>query len=236
MKEEYEICRDEHVITRILPARFGIERLAALMGLVGQFSETDRYVEGCLRFELDYRSVASALARRFDTHETVKTSRLRVRLSGSVLQPHLQGTGPLISEAFTVQLPSRCDEAVDVTRVGGTFTVGKLNWLPSDDNESVQDFSLDFEPGTVGSSFRVKDVCSTPNTTSDPLMQNHTLAWTPLAPTIYQLGADGYRAEGFSVTKATKLGHLEKSGQLSMSNVTLEVRDSFDLFHAPGLN
>ncbi len=62
MKEEFELCRDEHIVTRILPEFFGALRQNALLGGDGdRFDSVLRgklrpYVEKCLRFDISMTS------------------------------------------------------------------------------------------------------------------------------------------------------------------------------------
>jgi len=61
MKEEFEICRDVHIVTRIVPARLGVERQLALLGILDQVPlEADAYVEKCLRFAKHANPTAEA--------------------------------------------------------------------------------------------------------------------------------------------------------------------------------
>lgn len=64
MKEEYEICRDEHIITRMLPNLLGISRQYALLGAAGDENTlpaagllvAEGYTQRCLQFELQFNS------------------------------------------------------------------------------------------------------------------------------------------------------------------------------------
>lgn len=234
MREEYEICRDEHVIVRIIPQWFSLQRTAYLLGFPeNPFEHLYRYVDGCLRFELDFRSVATAVTSAFSYSETVRTQRLRIRFTNAWT---FIGSGPLISQQYDVTSMQRCAEVVSPTRVGSTFDVVGMTWVPILMSENISDFSLEFSPGAVGSNFRVRDTCANPMTTSMPLEQNHTVAWTPLATTLYESGMTGYVVKGFTVMKAEKIGFREVVGTQSMGGASLQIRDTFDLFHRPSLD
>jgi hypothetical protein len=82
MKEEFEICRDEHVLPRILPAWLGIERQNQLLGNnTPDAFNTERYVKACLKFELDFFSTAGGTTDSYDHDEGVQA--LKTRCSGT---------------------------------------------------------------------------------------------------------------------------------------------------------
>lgn len=66
MKEEFELCRDQHLITRILPAYLQLDRQCQLLGLYDPavltsfpplfLSDVQEYLGKCLAFDLDLTS------------------------------------------------------------------------------------------------------------------------------------------------------------------------------------
>jgi len=66
MREEYEICRDEHIITRVLPTLYGYMHTAAVLGLGTEIegvelpptwlTQAEDYARKCLQFELQFDS------------------------------------------------------------------------------------------------------------------------------------------------------------------------------------
>lgn len=62
MREEYELCRDEHIITRVLPVFFSFLRQAQLLGLFvdgnapAWLMQAENDVRRCLQFELQFDS------------------------------------------------------------------------------------------------------------------------------------------------------------------------------------
>jgi hypothetical protein len=66
MREEYEICRDEHIITRVLPTLYGYMHNAAVLGLGTEIdgfqlpptwlTQAEDYARKCLQFELQFDS------------------------------------------------------------------------------------------------------------------------------------------------------------------------------------
>lgn len=69
MREEYEICRDEHIITRVLPTLYGYMHNAAVLGLTSEvdgvelpptwLTQAEEYARKCLQFELQFDSDVS---------------------------------------------------------------------------------------------------------------------------------------------------------------------------------
>ena len=61
LKEEYEFCRDEHIVHRIVPSILGVERKRQLLGIVSAemdqvMAEAEDLAAKCLRFELEFKS------------------------------------------------------------------------------------------------------------------------------------------------------------------------------------
>jgi hypothetical protein len=66
MREEYELCRDEHIITRVLPTLYGYMHQAAILGLETEIdgaklpptwlTNAENYARKCLQFEVQFDS------------------------------------------------------------------------------------------------------------------------------------------------------------------------------------
>ncbi len=235
MKEEYERCRDEHVVVRIMPIRVSLERQAQLLGLAMEFRSTDKYVVACLKFELNFTSTARAVNSNYTIEESVRTDRLRIALMGDPLALDLSGSGPLISSAFTPSSTDRCIQYVDVTRVGSTFTVSSLSLVPKGEDlnglQDLQDVKLEFEPETLGSFFKARDACANPPMTApEELTLNHSIAWIPVAVEVYQVP---YVAEGWTTQRGVVLARKEVNESRMSRGSTLTITDRFELRHAP---
>lgn len=230
MKEEFEICRDEHVLTRVLPALLGIERQGQLLGVTDTSAPYEKFVKACLRFELDLRSSASVRGSSFDLEETMKTMRLRIEMTGRALELTITGEGAWISEAYTPTIKG-CGTPVNVMRVGSQFTVERLGFVPN--GEDVSDFALDFRFTPNMSSFDVRD-CSSPPRTAGPNVMNHFILWTAVANAPYPgPGQASYRVEGFSTQRAVTLGTRNVTHTESTGRGSITIADTWDLRHAP---
>ena len=154
MKEEYELCRDNHIITRILPAFLGVLRQEALLGLTeASLLNPDRYacedyLRKCLKFTIEVTSQASYTT---GTGADVYTMRESMRLPPSALAtyaidtdenpsglPHIDQTGALIAGAlsdFSVsnyqpQYQNNCWSVTSTTPKGGQFGMASLGFKP----------------------------------------------------------------------------------------------------------
>lgn len=141
MREEFQICRDEHIITRIIPKALGIMRTLLLAGVDDDQlpPEIEAYTEKCLRFDLQMeatvertRSQEAGWYHGFRASERVD-SRMPIRFEGlsslnSELGLFLRGApAPLVSRSFSVDLLDGCDRLQSTQRIGGT-AVGFLKW------------------------------------------------------------------------------------------------------------
>ncbi|MCA3242106.1 MAG: hypothetical protein ING89_12500 [Rubrivivax sp.] len=235
MKEEFEICRDEHVLSRIIPARLGLERQAQLLGLdEGAFSSTDRYVIGCLKFELDFFSTAGVRSADFDTDEGVQA--LRVRLQWDPARLAITAASvPLQSTVFDVRSKRSCIAAVNATRIGSSFDVDEFGFTLN--GEDVQDFQLEFGAGLTGSFFQARDTCSSPPQTSPlQLLLNHGTAYGPARVATATTPTEAWTVTGWTVQRATVLA--TKSERVTYqfdARTSLYYDDRWELRHAPGL-
>jgi hypothetical protein len=238
MKEEFEICRDEHVLTRIIPARLGLERQAQLLGYpAGSFASTDRYVKGCLRFELDFFSTAGFDTEVWDSDEGVQALRVRLELDGPILEGGtIRGSTALQSMFFDVRSADNCLRPVEITRIGSTFSVDELVFTPS--GEAVSDFRIEISPGLTGSSFRVRDVCSDPPVTGPaPLLLNHGTAYGPTRVVtadspLQAWSVRDWTLQAGSAVLATK---AERVSYQVDARTTMYYDDRWELRHTPQL-
>jgi len=146
MKEEFDICRDAHIVARTMPAHLRIERQLALLGLPDQpLDEADAYVDKCLRFELQMASTVDS--RETDPYSTNQhsmseavDSRVSIGYRGWV-DNHLlvmETPAPLVSRSYTVTSNDPCNSISNAQRVGGQLSVFLLNWTTRDGPSSVE--------------------------------------------------------------------------------------------------
>jgi hypothetical protein len=153
LREEFEMCRDEHVIHRILPIWASITRQAQLLGLEGVQASGEQYVEKCLRFTLALDSTGTITASEL-TEVTHVTSEVPLRFNASELI--IDGEGPLVNDSLSVSVAPPCT-IVSKTLGGSTFTVTRMAWVvpafdPSLTLGTVTDLRLNFVAGPTNES------------------------------------------------------------------------------------
>ena len=235
MKEEFEICRDEHVITRILPAWLSVLRQAELLGLPGDAgTATERYVKACLKFELDFFSTAGLRGPDFDMDEGVQA--LRTKLQWAGLGVAFSATPvPLQSTVYAVTAKRNCTAAVNATRVGSTFTVDDFGFEPS--GESVSDFRIGLAVGLTDSSFQARDTCASPPQTSPlALKLNHGSTWFPVRVATAASPTAAFTVTGWTVQRATVMASkAERITYQADGSTSLYLDDRWELRHVPAL-
>jgi hypothetical protein len=173
IREEYEICRDEHIITRALPALFGYMRQSQLLGLGQEIDgvsisppwliQAEEYVKKCLQFELQFDSdVAYADDDATLSMSETVTARVPFGLTASltVLPPDaippgaapigaliLGGPAPLESTAYSVHTNEPCRTIDAENRENGEFYVSFMGYTPAENS-----------PSTVGGSTEITDL------------------------------------------------------------------------------
>ena len=157
IKEEYEMCAQDHIIHRMIPVWLGFERQAQLLGM--ENSSASQYAremtQKCLTFELVFESQSN-----FDAGEgggfdlSVKA---KVPLHFNPQELIIAGSSALINNSFTFKVPG-CN--VTSNRGGSTLPVGSLVYI--DDNHSasdslgyVRDLKLTYFPEATTESFTV---------------------------------------------------------------------------------
>ena len=116
MKEEYELCRDNHIITRMIPSFLSVLRQAELLGISGDTSvnlakaECEHFVSKCLRFDLEMSSrVAYSESTGPDLHTFSESMHLPSAIAAYVTNtdenpsglPRIDSTGGLIAGTFS---------------------------------------------------------------------------------------------------------------------------------------
>ncbi len=173
LEEEYELCRDEHLIHRIIPLYFEIAHLQAVLGLEdgqGQpaiWEPGFALIERCLRFELEFESTASFTEGPKDGYESGVSARVPIRIQRSFT---LSGSSALVNTFFQFRVDG-CN--VTSNRGGGTFEVEALSWDATTTNLSenvgyVRDITVAYYPGRTTESFRVNCEGMTLNSPPSP--------------------------------------------------------------------
>jgi len=141
MKEEFEICRDEHILTRMVPMMLGAARQYALIDKQPP-AALAAYADKCLRFEL----VLDSTAQYTDTdqsfpHTMSETVHAEVAIGFRSVLPEeviglfangllLQGdAAPLVSRSYRVVSSDTCKQISDLRPRNGALSVLSLDWI-----------------------------------------------------------------------------------------------------------
>jgi hypothetical protein len=134
IKEEYEMCAQDHIIHRMVPVWLGFERQAQLLGM--ETSTASQYAkemtQKCLSFELVFESQATfddGGGGGFDSSVKAKVP-LHFNPQGLIIE----GESALINDAFTFKVPG-C--SVTSNRGGSSLPISSLAYVP--DNHSAND-------------------------------------------------------------------------------------------------
>ncbi|MBL8521217.1 MAG: hypothetical protein JNK75_11140 [Betaproteobacteria bacterium] len=167
-REEYALCRDEHIITRILPHYQRVKHEAQRLGFAGDgttpdpswVQDAEAAVAKCLNFEmlvnsrLTFNGGASV-----DQHTVTESVESRVKLTFNLglamfgpgyVSISMGGGDPLVSTAYNVYYPHQCASVSDVQRIGATM-MGSLGFTANEggvaQRATVKDFF--FTPAVV---------------------------------------------------------------------------------------
>jgi len=236
MKEEFEICRDEHLLTRILPARLGLERQAQLLGVPeGSFAFLDKYVAGCLKFELDFRSTSGTRTDEYDVDEGVQALKVRLQWKPALGAIATDGPTALQSLYYDVSSKQKCISVVEPTRIGSTFDVTSFGFVPR--GEDVQDFKLTFDAGLIKSNFKVRDDCSDPPQVSPQSLElNYSTSYGTTRVLTAGNPVEAYTVTDWTVQKAAVLATKSERATYQVDGTTsLYYDDKWEIRHVPGL-
>jgi len=132
LQEEYELCRDEHIIHRIVPVVLGTMRQNELLGggsaAMGQLIEKGQALATrCLNFELEFESeIKGKLGTMTYTSSMTSKVPIHFKWEGVLAGNALTGKAPQKNEEFTLK-----DDICAVTRAdrgGAEFEVTALSW------------------------------------------------------------------------------------------------------------
>ena len=161
MKEEYELCRDQHIIHRIIPAWLGLERQFQLLGFVEQgtippvIQKAREYARKCLTFEMRFESHAT-FEDGGDGYDSTVESKIKIQFNPEGIT--MKGQAPLVNTAFDWRTE---DCSVTSTRGGSTFEAISLAYIsdtrsPTDELGYVRDFKFVYYPGNTTESFTIQ--------------------------------------------------------------------------------
>ena len=234
MKEEYEMCRDDHVIHRILPVWLGLERQYQLLGVTegGASNQTleqaKEYVRKCLTFELRFESQATFTDTDGGGYDSSVESKIKIQFNPNDLS--FKGEAPLVNTAFDFRVK---DCKVESNRGGDTFTVNSIAIIsdtksPTDELGYVRDLKMIYYPGSTKESFTV--TCpDTPSYTSPP-----TPLWTgiflPSHESELSQADGGFVAENWEIFGDEYFAKIEWIKETAEGTVEA---GTFKLYHKP---
>ena len=233
MKEEYELCRDDHIIHRILPAWLGLERQFALLGITSDgtspnLEQAKSYVQRCLNFELEFHSEVNFDDGGDGGFASTVNSTIKVQFIPEDFS--LKGESALVNSNFTFKAP---DCSVSSQRGGGTFTVVDLQYLEEEGSRDdlsggILDFKLVYAPGTTSESFTL--TCGESTVASPP-----TPMWTGMYILTHQ-GEMGLANRGFVAQEWEILGgeyFAKKEWIIELPGEGIIEAGTFKLYHRP---
>ena len=235
MKEEYELCAEQHIVHRVLPVELGIERQMQLLGAGGSgapdpawLKAVRRYVERCLKFDLVFESTVAEGTPKAGFETRVKAT-VPMRFSMSTLK--YEGSAPLVNEEFTYRLPG-C--SVTAERGGGTFDSPQIGFEadPPDPQHplgSLHDIWMSYFPGKTTEAFTVK--C--PGTAPMPRQQG--AMWTGMFIAVHggeMVAAGGFEARDWEIFN--KEYFAKKEWTLDRAALQLVEVGTMKIYHRPG--
>jgi hypothetical protein len=211
IQEEYELCRDQHIVHRMIPVILGLERQNELLGvhdegqdaagiataLAQVEAEGWDLAQKCLHFELQFKSTATMSTADGSYTSSVEAT-VPIELNPNTLA--LEGQADLVNTSFSMK-STLC--SANSNPGGGTFKAISLVFINAPPDASrpygyVKAVHLTYAPGNTSET--VIEVCPE-GTTTFPPMHLWTLAYTG----IHNAEVTGGGAGGTSLTDVGSL-------------------------------
>jgi hypothetical protein len=256
MQEEYEWCRDEHVIHRMHPLALMLQRQKELMGFTVPFDPTILgLMQKCLTFELEFESTGIEEAHgggggAFFRDTTAVSAKVTLQLNlDDWERGSLKGTGVLEVEDFVHEVLStdQCTTESQESR-NGTLTIDELTFVRSGgimffaryDAPAILDVELDYTLEGVES--RWSQSCGSDYHWSSGWLPSYLMVYgrahqaesSPyMAPPRWgtSFTATGWQLAGGELT-ASKTWSLSGASSTAVS-ITYEESGAFKLYHRP---
>lgn len=237
VKEEYELCAEEHIIHRMLPVWFGFERQYQLLGMPdsGVLNQARELATKCLTFTLEFESTGTAVIEDGGYQSSSVTSEIILRFDPDALK--ISGEAELVNEEYELTW-TNC--SAETTTGGGTFSVYDLRFdsAPGASTEydsgpeafgHVKDFTLTYHPGTTTETASI--TCSNQSPWLYPVP-----VWSL---SYFATHIDEFTEEGWVTVDWDLLGDelfAEKEWNLTSTEAGAEAHEegSFELHHTPG--
>lgn len=161
IREEYEVCRDQHIIHRMIPLMQGIARQNELMGanetpedaaaqtnaLAAVEAEGWDLTRRCLHFDLEFESNVK-MSTASGSYTSAVESSVPIEMTGD-LSAQFSGSADLVNTDFAFK-PQEC--SAQSIPGGGTFGVTSLTWTDAPPDEGrpyghVTALHLTYDPG-----------------------------------------------------------------------------------------
>lgn len=197
LKEEYEICRDAHVVTRMMPLIIGALRQEQLLGGSDEATPSARhqamftYARKCLSFEVQmdmHVTVTPVQPPGYPAHVTKETmtSRVKLQYGGTtesippediptqylITSAFIQSQETLVpSTAYTVGYSERCFQESALQRIGG-LAYGTFGFIPKSASDTDPDATSKVDDFLFGVAFGPNSQGQTSNYTLTQRQQN----------------------------------------------------------------
>ena len=231
-QEEYELCRDDHVVWRIIPVILSFEHLRQTLGVPdeAEWSFERNLAAKCLTFEVRFDSTASVQQGPVRAVSSV-TSKVFIAFDPESL--HVTGHSSLINTSYKVTSSVSGDCSIKSTRGGSDLKVTDLSFVitpgtKSDDPGTLKDLVLTYMPAQTTETGSI----SCPGAPAQPFS---SLRWSDLYLGIHasekakEEGA--YSTKEWQVKQAAKMGM--KEWDLTSSAAGIKENGTFELYHEP---
>lgn len=230
LKEEYELCLDQHIAHRIVRVWLSLLRQAQLNG--GDSSEImqigQEYIEKCLRFDLEFESTA-VTEKEGASFESIVKAKVPLRAKFEDIKVTIEGERALVNDSYKVDLPG-CKTTP--SRGGATFTVLDLTFEAlgnvATELGTVKDLRLKYDPGTTTESVAVD--CQGLKLTFPGVL------WTEAFHATHkdEFGSEGVLAKGWEILGGELYARKEWQPTANLEGGTVTEIGSFKLYHRPG--
>jgi len=162
VKEEYQLCAEQHIIHRMIPVWLGLSRQYQLLGIQAdggpeheEITLAKELTKKCLSFEMVFESTGTFDDSGGGGYESIVKSNVKLHFDPDSLK--ISGQAPLINTSFDFRVDG-CSTSSN--RGGGTFDGFSLVYIsdthsPTDEVGYVRDFKFSYFPGNTSESFSV---------------------------------------------------------------------------------
>ncbi len=231
-QEEYELCRDDHIVHRMLSVILGFERQRQFMGAPdeAEWAFEKNLATKCLTFEVHFDSKASVQQGPVRAVSTV-TSKVFIALDPESFR--ITGHSALINTAFKVTSSVSGGCSIKSTRGGSELNVTDLSFAftpgtKTDDPGTLKDITLTYLPAETTEVGSI--ACpGAPAQTFSALTWSAMYLGTHSSEVAKPDGA--YATREWKVAQAAKMG--TKEWDLKTSGAGITEQGTFELYHEP---